>query len=200
MPKKFELRGGKKGYGYTVDGVPYQTQAEVCLKFFRSQAWAARRFKALGKRDVTTAELLNYKGSGRQIPDAVLRAAESRGAKIRVEGFEGEHLYSALPKLLPHLHGKTDQFFRNRHRAAGYPDPCPLEIFESVHPVVMEALNDPWKNKKGVDALPHIVAGDLAHLSTKKNTGAARVHANENGPQNLGSCLGNVTMARIALP
>ena len=202
MPRKFELRGGKEGLGYTVDGVLYQTQAEICLKFFRSQAWAARRFKALGKRDVTTAELLNYKGSERAVPEAVLKAAESRGTKIRVEGFDGEYLYSQIPALLPHLLGKTDQYFRNRHRSAGCPSPCPAEVFESSKPLACanKKGRTSWHNKRTTDDLPHITRGDLAHLSDKKNTGAAREHMDEYFSFHTGACLGNVGKVRIALP
>lgn len=202
MPRKFELRGGKEGLGYTVDGVLYQTQAEVCLKFGRSQAWAARRFKVMGKRDVTTAELLNYKGSDRQVPEAVLKAAESRGTKIRVAGFEGEYLYSQLPELFPHLQGKTDQYFRNRHRSAGCPSPCPAEVFESSKPLACanKKGRTSWHNKRTTDDLPHITRGDLAHLSDKENTGAARERTDEYCSFHPGACLGNVGRVRIALP
>ena len=202
MAKKFELRGGKEGLGYTVDGVLYKTQAEICLKFFRSQAWAARRFKSLGKRDVTTAELLDYKGSDKKVPEAVLKAAESRGTKIRVEGFDGEYLYSQIPALLPHLQGKTDQYFRNRHRSAGCPSPCPVEVFESSKPLACanKKSRASWHNKRTTDDLPHITRGDLAHLSCKENTGAARKHAEDYCSFHPGACLGNVGRVRISLP
>jgi len=200
--KRFELRGGKEGLGYTVDGKLYSTQAEICLRFGRSQAWAARRFKALGKRDVTSSELLNYKGSGEPLSEGVKKAAEARGVKIRVEGFEGEYLYSQLPALFPHLSGKTDQYFRNRHRSAGCPSPCPTEVFESVHPVACanKRGRTSWHNKRTTDDLPHITLGDLAHLSGKENTGAARNHTDEYCSFHPGACLGNVGQVRIALP
>lgn len=202
MARKFELRGGKEGLGYTVDGVLYQTQAEVCFKFSRSPAWAAKRFKALGKRDVTTKELLNYKGAGEPLPEGVKRAAEARGAKIRVEGFDGEYLYSQLPGLFPHLLGKGDQYFRNRHRSAGFPSPCPAEVFESSKPLACanKKARTSWHNKRTTDDMPHITRGDLAHLSNKENTGAARERTDEYCSFHPGACLGNVGRVRIALP
>jgi hypothetical protein len=171
--------------GYTVDGVHYPRLEDLAAQFGKSMTYYHELFKNLGRYECTSEELC----SGRKA--AVAHIVIVDGQEVAV---------GSLRRLWPEMH-RTASFFRHAWNKMGRPTVVTKEMF-----VDWQEAHRPAHNRvdfQAYDSLPHIVQGDLAHLSgTGKNTGAGKGEIPHEewvgrigGPKAINSSVYGITLA-----
>lgn len=149
--------------GYHMDGVYYSTIKALANHLGTYPKLAKLRVSKLGKSKFTRSELeatVDIRGQHEAIFEPY--------GKIRV---------GSLAKILPHFH-RSPGYFLHVFTRLGKPEVITIDMFTPLEKAVTKkkTKNSPvHKDYADPDHLPHITLGDLVHLSSTKNTGAARV-------------------------
>ena len=168
--KMLEPANTKDKSPYIIDGKEYRSAEYAAEALNLDHKRIQRRCKELGRRNITMEEILS----------GPPRKRKSCAVFVFVEGYGRVTFRKIADEIWPDLN-RSQHSFRSIWRKAGRPETVTKEMFPPRQEKTTQVADQHEEPKVATDSrykdpnfLPHIKFGDLAHLSGKENTGAAR--------------------------
>lgn len=166
---------GPRYQPFIIDGIEYKTSVEAwqANKWISSPKTLRNRCRVLGTKNITKEQYLSH-----STPNRRLWSEEAK--KKRRESLSGTEPFLVLPINKRFYASEIDKIYNvsastlNRLKKLGKTTFTEKELAEMKRGNYEEKLKNGLEVYSDPKFLPEIPHGDLAHLSGRKNTGAAR--------------------------